>query len=229
MRLKVAQNSILLLFLFCLDRSTKADALAILTVLDHLFDARKGTAADEQNVLCVHLNKLLMRVLAPSLRRHIRYSSLKDLQQGLLNTLAGHIAGNGCVLALAGDLIHLIDIDNPPLGTLDIIIGGLNQPEQNVLHVIAHIAGLSQGGGIRNGKRHIQHLGQCLSKQCLAAARGTDQQDIALLELHIVAAAEVDPLIVIVNGDGKGDLCALLADDILIQYEMCIRDRIRAI
>ena len=86
MRLKVAQNSILLLFLFCLDRSTKTDALAILTVLDHLFDARKGTAAEEQNVLCVHLNKLLMGVLAPSLRRHIRHSSLKDLQQGLLNT-----------------------------------------------------------------------------------------------------------------------------------------------
>ena len=37
------------------------------------------------------------------------------------------------------------------------------------------------------------------------------------MQLHIVATAEIDALIVVVNRHRQGDLCALLADHILIQ------------
>jgi hypothetical protein len=52
----------------------------------------------------VDLDELLVRVLAPALRRHRGGGALEDLQQRLLHALAGHVAGDRGVLALRATL-----------------------------------------------------------------------------------------------------------------------------
>ena len=53
----------------------------------------------------------------------------------------------------------------------------------------------------------------------LAAAGGSDHQNIALLDLHIVLG-EHDALIVVVDRYAQRDLGAVLADDILVQRRL---------
>src|SRR6202000_2339225 len=55
--------------------------------------APKGPAADEQDVGGVDLQELLLRMLAPALRRHGGDGAFHDLQQRLLHALARHVAG----------------------------------------------------------------------------------------------------------------------------------------
>ena len=153
-----------------------------------------------------------------ALGRHVGHGALQDLQQGLLHALAGHVPGDGGVLALPGDLIHLVDIDDAPLGQLDVVVGGLDQTQEDVLHVVAHVARLGEGGGVGDGEGHLQHPGQGLGEQGLAAASGAHEQNVALLELHVVAAAEIDALVVVIYRHRQGHLGGLLADDILVQH-----------
>ena len=99
-----------------------------------------------------------------------------------------------------------------------VVIRRLEEPEKDVLHVVSHVARLRQGGGVRDGKGHLQELRQGLGKQGLAGTGGAQEQDIALLQLHVLVLAPVkDALIVVVDRNGKGDLGPLLSDDILIQ------------
>ena len=98
-----------------------------------------------------------MRVLSSTLG-HGSYGSLKDLKKCLLYALTGHIAGDGGVLDFSRDLIKIVDVNNTVLGTLDIVVGCLNQLQEDIFHILTHITGLSQRGGICDGKRHIQHF-----------------------------------------------------------------------
>ena len=164
------------------------------------------------------MDKLLLRVLASALRRDGSDRSFQNFQQRLLHAFAGNVPGDGGVLALAGDLVDLIHIDDAPLGPLHVEIRRLQKPQQDVLHIVAHVAGLSQGRGIGNGEGHLQNTGQSLSEQRFAGAGGAQHQNVALLKLHIVAAAEIDPLIVIVDRHGQRHLGSLLSDDIFIQH-----------
>ena len=182
-----------------LQRTAEAQRGLIGAAQDILVQTIKGTAADEQDVGGVDLDELLLRVLTAALRRHVADSALQDLQQCLLYALAAHIAGDGGVFALAGDLVDLINVDDADLCLLHIKICRLDQLEQNVLHVLAHITGLGKGGGIRNGERHAQHLGQRLGQQGLAHAGGAQQQHVGLLQLHVAALAAEDALIVVVD------------------------------
>ena len=159
-----------------------------------------------------------MGMLAPALRRHIGHSALQNLQQRLLDTFAGYISGDGGVLTLAGDLINFVYINDAPLGQLNVIVGRLHQAQQNVLHVIAHITRLGKGGGVGNGKGHLQDPGQGLGKQGFTAASGSNHEDIGLLQLHIIPTAEINALIMIVYRHRQGHLGAVLTDDILIQH-----------
>ena len=112
----------------------------------------------------LNLNEFLLGVLAAALRRDVGDRALQNLQQRLLHALAGYVACDGGVFALAGNLVDLVDIDDAALGLLDIVVGGLNQTQQDVFHVLAHIARLGQGGGVRNGKGYVQHFGQRLGQ-----------------------------------------------------------------
>ena len=164
----------------------EADRLLADALLDDLVEPGERAADDEQHVRRVDLDELLVRVLAPALRRHRRGRALEDLQQRLLHALAGDVAGDRRVLALASDLVDLVDVDDAGLGLLDVVVGGLDQLEQDVLDVLADVAGLGQRGGVGDGERDVEHLGERLRQQRLAAAGRAEQQDVALLQLDRV-------------------------------------------
>src|SRR5712672_286701 len=49
--------------------------------------------------------------------------------------LAGHVAGDRGIVGLARYLVDLVDVDDAALGALDVVFGGLQQLENNVLDV----------------------------------------------------------------------------------------------
>src|SRR6202000_2957564 len=143
---------------------------------------------------------------------------------GLLYAFAGHVAGDRGVLALAGDLVDLVDVDDAGLGAFDVVVGGLDQLEQNVLHVFTDITGLGQRGGVGDRERDVEHLGQGLGQVGLSAAGGAQHQDVGLGQLDQLAGAGVatlltglDALVVVVNRDREGALGGVLTDDVALQ------------
>src|SRR6516225_10001499 len=104
-----------------------------------LLEPREGASAHEQDVCGVDLEELLLRVLAPALRRHRRDRALHDLEQRLLHALARHVAGNGRIIGFAADLVDLVDVDDAALRALDIIVGGLQQLENDVLDILTDV------------------------------------------------------------------------------------------
>ena len=79
--------------------------------------------------------------------------ALEDLQQRLLDALAGDVARDRRVVGLARDLVDLVDVDDPGLGLLDVVVGGLDQLQQDVLDVLADVAGLGQRRGVGDRER----------------------------------------------------------------------------
>src|SRR4051795_3774100 len=205
------------------NRAVEAHTLVADTALDDLLEPGKRAAADEQDVGRIDLDELLMRVLAPTLRWHRRDGSFEDLQQRLLHTLAADVAGDRRVLALAGDLVDLVDVDDAGLGLLDVEVGGLDQLQENVLDVFTDIAGLGERSGIGDCERHVQQTRQRLGKVRLAAAGWPEQHDVALGQLHLVAPADacallvLDAPVVVVDRDRQDLLGLVLTDDIIVE------------
>src|SRR6202000_2918717 len=143
---------------------------------------------------------------------------------GLLYAFAGHVAGDRGVLALAGDLVDLVDVDDAGLGAFDVVVGGLDQLDQNVVHVFTDITGLGQRGGVGDRERDVEHLGQGLGQVGLSAAGGAQHQDVGLGQLDQLAGAGVatlltglDALVVVVDRDRQGALGGVLTDDVALQ------------
>src|SRR5579871_3477831 len=94
----------------------------------------------------------------------------------------------------------------------------MNQPQQDVFDILAHIARFGEGCGVGNAERHVQYLGERLRQQRFAAAGGTDEQDVAFAQLHIVDLhSGVDALVVVIDRNGQRLLGLFLADDIAVQ------------
>src|SRR6266545_4242756 len=182
---------------------SEADPLAPDAGLDDLLEPRERAAADEQHVGGVDLDELLVGMLAAALRRDAGGGPLQDLQQGLLHALAGDVAGDRRVLALAGDLVDLVDVDDPSLGLLD---------------VVADVAGLGEGGGVGDREGHVEHPGERLRQQRLPAAGGAEQDDVGLLQLDVAggAGADLDALVVVVDRDRQDLLGLVLADHVVV-------------
>ena len=101
-------------------------------------------------------------------------------EQALLDPLAGHVAGDRRVVRLARDLVDLVDVDDAPLGACHIEVGRLDEAQQDVLDVLADVAGLRQRGGVRDAERHVQDLApasapgaSCRSRWDRRASRST--------------------------------------------------------
>src|SRR5262245_33508044 len=185
--------------------------------LDDPVEADERAAADEQDVGSVDLDELLVRVLAAPLGGHVGHRALQDLEQRLLHALAGDVAGDRGVLRLPGDLVDLVDVDDAALGPLDVVVGGLEQPQDDVLHVLADVTGLGQAGGVGDGEGHVQDLGQGLSEERLARPGRADQEDVRLLQLDVTGiGAGLDALVVVVDGHRQDLLRPLLVDHVLI-------------
>jgi hypothetical protein len=120
--------------------------------------------------------------------------------------------------SLAGNLVDLVDVDDAALGPRDVEVGRLDQAQQDVLDVLADVAGLGQSGGVGDAEGHVEHPRQGLGQEGLAAAGRPDQQDVALLELDVVDLhAGADALVVVVDGHREDPLGELLADDVLVE------------
>ena len=175
-------------------------------------------AAHEENVGCIDLEEFLLRVLAAALRRHRSDGSFHDLEQGLLHALARHVAGDRRIVGFPANFVDLVDIDDAALRPLDIIVGGLEQLEDDVLDVLADIARLGQRRGVGHGEWHVEDARERLRQQGLAATGWADQQDVRLGELDVgVLARVVEALVVVVHGHRKHALGVILADDVVVQ------------
>jgi len=107
-------------------------------------------------------------MLASALRRHARYRAFHDFEQRLLHTLAGHVPCNRWIVGFTGYLVDFIDVDDAALRALDVVVGRLQQFENDILDVLADITGFRQRGRIRHRERHIEDARQRLGQQGLA-------------------------------------------------------------
>ena len=184
-----------------------------------MLESVKCAAADEQDVRRIDLDKLLLRVLSSALRWYRSDGSLEDLQQRLLNALTGDITGDGDILRLLRDLIDLIDIDDTDLCTLDIIVCRLNQLQEDVLDILADIAGFGERRRICDRERNAEDAGQGLCQVGLTGTGRSDHQDVRLLNVDILDFRS-DALVVVIDRYGQNLLRLILPDDILIKEIM---------
>jgi hypothetical protein len=185
---------------------------------DDLVEAGKCATADEQDVGRVDLQEFLLRMLAAALRRNGGNRAFHDLQKRLLDALARHVAGDRRVVRLARDLVDLVDVDDAALGAFDIVVGRLQQLEDDVLDILADITGFGQRRGIGHGEGHIDDARQRLRQQRLAATGRADQQDVGLGKFDVVVLGRVvEALVMVVNRHREDALGLVLADHILVK------------
>ena len=161
-----------------------------------------------------------MGVLTTARGRHGGDRALDDLQEGLLDALTRHVAGDRGILSLTADLVDLVDVDDALLGLLDIAVGLLDETQEDILHVLAHVAGLSQSGRIHDRERHVKEAGQAARQVGLARARGAQQQDVGLGAQHVLSIAGIaraHALVVVVHGHRQGALGTVLTDHPRVQ------------
>ena len=159
-----------------------------------------------------------MRMLAAALGRHGGDGSLEDLQQRLLDALARDVARDRRVVRLARDLVDLVDVDDPGLGLLDVEVRGLDQLQEDVLDVLADVAGLGQRRRVGDRERDVEDPRQRLREQRLPAAGRAEQQDVRLLQLDLaVLGHHLDALVVVVDRDRERPLGFFLRDDVVVE------------
>ncbi len=196
----------------------EAHGALVQPALDDLLKPCERAAADEQDVGGVDLQELLLRVLAAALRRHRSDRAFHDLQERLLHALARHVAGDRGVVGLAADLVDLVDVDDATLRALDVVVGGLQELQDDVLDVLADIAGFGQRRRVRHRERHVEDARERLRKQRLAAAGRPDQEDVRLGQLDVVVLGlVVEPLVVIVDSDRQDLLGVILPDHVVVE------------
>ena len=79
----------------------EAESLFADTTANNALEAHERAAADEEDVCRVDRGELLVRMLAPALRRNIGDGAFDNLEERLLHAFAGNIAGDGGVLVFA--------------------------------------------------------------------------------------------------------------------------------
>ena len=144
LRLDLAEDFTLLAIFRGHDLGAEADRCGPPTRRNDFFKPGKGPTADEQNIRRIDLQELLLGMLAPALRRHGSNRPFHDLQKRLLDALARHVAGDRGIVGFARNLVDLVDIHNAALSALDVIVGRLQQLQDDVLDVLADVAGLGQ-------------------------------------------------------------------------------------
>ena len=97
-----------------------------------------------------------------------------------------HVAGDADVVLGLADLVDLVDVDDAALGGFEVVVGVLQELEQDVLDVFADVAGFGERRRVADGERDVEDARQRLGEQRLAGAGRADQQDVALVDLDVV-------------------------------------------
>src|SRR4051794_33669792 len=166
-------------------RAAEAERFIADPFLDNFIETNKGAAADEEDLFRVHLDVFLVRMLAAALRRDVAGAAFKNLQEGLLHAFAGYVSRDADVVGLAPDLVDFVDVDDPDLGTLHVVIGVLQKAQNDVLHIFADITRFGQRGRVSDAERNIENLSQRFREQGFAGTGRPDEQNVALLDLDI--------------------------------------------
>src|SRR5712691_2912246 len=156
-QLKVALARDRTIFFIRLFAAAEAERLFPDASSNNLFQTYEGSAAYKEDIGGVDRSKFLVRMLASALRRNISNRSFQNLQQSLLHAFAGDIASNGRILVLAADLVDLIDIDDAGLSAAYIALGSLQQFEDDVLDVLAHITSFGERGDRKSTRLNSSH------------------------------------------------------------------------
>ena len=170
-------------------------------------------------------------MLASALGRNGRHGALDNLQQGLLHTLTGHVTGDGEVLpTLASNLVDFVNVDDAALSLRHVTVGGIDEAQQDVFHVVTHVTGLGEGGCVDQSKGHIQLLRQGGGQVGFAAAGRAEHQNIGLAQLHLLPRRRreraggqhrvvqvVNTLVVVVHRHRQGALRGILTDDVVVE------------
>ena len=172
-------------FLHFESRAAEAHRSLSDALLNDFIEADERATADEQNFLSIDLNVFLMRMLAATLRRNVASAAFENFQECLLHTFARNIARDADIVGLAPDLIDLVDINDADLGALHVVIGILQQAQNDVLDIFADITGFGQRRRISDTKWNIENLRQSLGEKRFSGTGRPDKQDIALLDLHV--------------------------------------------
>ena len=91
----------------------------------------------------------------------------------------------------------------PVFGLFHVEVGCLDQLQEDVLDVFADVAGLGQRRRVGDREGDVEDPRQGLGEQRLAAAGRSEQHDVRLLQfdLRLFALGDLDPLVVVVDGD----------------------------
>lgn len=139
------------------------------------------------------------------------------LSSACWSTFAADISCYRRILRLSRYLIDLIDIDYAALGALYVVVRSLDYSEQDVFNILADITGFGERGRVRYGERNIEYLREGLRKHRLAHTRGSEKNDIALLDLNIAVLRAVYSLIVVIDRDAQRFLRLVLTYNILVE------------
>ena len=156
----------------------EADDLSIETLGNPALDSLECAAADEKNVLRIHMEEFLLRMLAASLRWHIHDTSLKKLEHCLLHAFSRHVSGYRRIVALAGDLVDLVNENDTSFRSCDIVVRLLKQTREDTLHILSHISCLCKDSSVNDCERHIKELGYSLGHQGLTGTGRTYHENI---------------------------------------------------
>ena len=200
-----------------LDIGVEAERRAAHSLLDYLLDAVECAAADEEDIRGIDLDELLLGMLSAALRGNIGNRALDYLEQRLLNAFAADISCYRRILRLSRYFINLIDIDYAALGALYVVVRSLDYSEQDVFNILADITGFGKRGRVRYGERNIEYLREGLRKHRLAHTRGSEKNDIALLNLNIAVLRAVYSLIVVIDRNTQRFLRLVLTYNILVE------------
>ena len=158
-------------------------------------------------------------MLATALWRHGSNRAFHKLEKRLLHAFTAHIARDRGVFRFASDLVDLVDINNPALRLLHVILGALQKLQNDVFNIFAHIARFGQRGRIRHGKRNIQNTRQRLRQQGFTAACRPNQQNVRLGQLDIPALLGViEAFVMVVHGHREHTLGHRLTNHIVIKH-----------
>ena len=110
------------------------------------------------------------------------------------------------------------------LGLGDVPIGGLQQFQDDVLDILAHVSRFGQRRGVHDGEGNFEHARERLRQQRLAGSSRSDQQNIRLRQFDVARLpVQKNSLVMVIDSDGEFLFRFVLADDVTVQKRLDLR------